>query len=73
MPNIFAYGIILLWPFIAILLYKKFDTVTATFWTIVGGYMLLPMRTIFDFPMIPPVGKDEISAFAALNRIFWGK
>jgi hypothetical protein len=66
MPNILAYGMILLWPFIAILLYKKFDTVTATFWTIVGGYMLLPVKTVFDFPMVPPIGKDEISAIAAL-------
>jgi hypothetical protein len=66
MPNILAYGMILLWPFIAILLYKKFDTVTATFWTIVGGYMLLPVKTVFDFPMVPPTGKDEISAIAAL-------
>ena len=66
MPNLFAYGMILFWPFIAILLYKKLDTVTATFWTIVGGYMLLPMSTVFDFPMIPPIGKDEMSAIAAL-------
>jgi hypothetical protein len=66
MPNIFAYGMILLWPFIAILLYKKFDTVTATFWTIVGGYMLLPVGTAIDLPMIPAIGKDQISAIAAL-------
>jgi hypothetical protein len=66
MPNLFAYGMILLWPFIAILLYKKLDTVTATFWTIVGGYMLLPVGTAIDLPMIPAIGKDEISAIAAL-------
>jgi hypothetical protein len=66
MPNILAYGMILFWPFIAILLYKKFDTVTATFWTIVGGYMLLPVKTVFDFPMVPPIGKDEMSAISAL-------
>jgi hypothetical protein len=66
MPNLFAYGMIVLWPFIAILLYKKFDTVTATFWTIVGGFMLLPVKTAIDLPMIPAVGKDEISAIAAL-------
>ncbi len=66
MPNLFAYGVILLWPLIAILLYKKFDTVTATFWTIVGGYMFLPVKTAIDLPMIPAIGKDEISAIAAL-------
>ena len=66
MPNIFAFAMIFLWPIIAILLYKKFDTVTATFWTIVGGYMLLPVNTAIDLPMIPSIGKDEISAIAAL-------
>jgi hypothetical protein len=64
-PNLLAYAMILLWPFIAIIFYKKFDTITATFWTIVGGYMFLPVATVFDFPMIPAVGKDVISAIAA--------
>jgi hypothetical protein len=65
MPNLFAFGMIILWPFIAILFYKKFDTVTATFWTIVGGYMFLPVKTAIDLPMVPAIGKDEISAIAA--------
>jgi hypothetical protein len=64
-PNLLAYAMILLWPFIAILFYKKFDSITATFWTIVGGYMFLPVATAFDFPMVPAIGKDEISAIAA--------
>jgi hypothetical protein len=65
MPNLLAFGMIILWPFIAIIFYKKFDTVTATFWTIVGGYMFLPVGTVIDFPMVPEIGKDEISAIAA--------
>jgi hypothetical protein len=56
---------IILWPIIAILMYKRFDTVTATFWTIVGGYMFLPVKTAIDLPLIPAIGKDEISAIAA--------
>jgi hypothetical protein len=64
-PNLLAYGMILLWPLIAILLYKRFDTVTATFWTIVGGYMFLPVGTAIDLPMVPAIGKDQISAIAA--------
>jgi len=66
MPNLFAYGMIILWPIIAILLYKKFDTVTATFWTIVGGFMFLPVKTAIDLPMIPAIGKDEICGISAL-------
>lgn len=65
MPNLFAYGMIILWPFIAIVLYKRFDTVTATFWTIVGGYMFLPAKTMFDLPVLL-IDKDAISALAAL-------
>jgi hypothetical protein len=64
-PNLLAYGMILLWPLIAIILYKRFDTITATFWTIVGGYMFLPVGTAIDLPMVPAIGKDEISAIAA--------
>jgi hypothetical protein len=60
-----AFGMILLWPLIAIIFYKRFDTVTATFWTIVGGYMFLPVGTAIDLPMVPAIGKDEISAIAA--------
>jgi hypothetical protein len=66
MPNTFAYAMIFLWPIIAILLYKRFDTVTATFWTIVGGYMFLPAKTALDLPLIPSVGKDQIAALSAL-------
>jgi hypothetical protein len=64
-PNLLAFGMILLWPLIAIIFYKRFDTVTATFWTIVGGYMFLPVGTAIDLPMVPAIGKDEISAIAA--------
>jgi hypothetical protein len=73
MPNIFAFAMIFLWPIIAILLYKKADTVTATFWTIVGGYMFLPVKAAIDLPMIPAIGKDEISAIAALFGCYFIK
>jgi len=65
MPNLFAYGMIILWPIIAILLYKKFDTITATFWVVVGGFMFLPDKTIFDLPIFL-IGKEEISGISAL-------
>jgi hypothetical protein len=64
-PNLLAYGMIFLWPLIAIILYKRLNTVTATFWTIVGGYMFLPVSTAIDLPAVPAIGKDEISAIAA--------
>lgn len=65
MPNTFAYIALLIWPIISILLYKRLPIINATFWTIVGGYLLLPVKTAMDFPLIPPLDKELIPAIAA--------
>ena len=65
MPNDFAYAALLIWPIITILLYHKYPVITATFWTIVGGYLLLPVGVEFDFPFIPPLDKNSIPAIMA--------
>jgi hypothetical protein len=44
MGNNFAYLALIAWPFISILLYKRFDRITATFCTVVGGLLILPVR-----------------------------
>ncbi len=67
--NIFAYLVLLSWPIISIWLYKTKSIQLATLWTILGGFMFLPVRTQIDFPLIPPLGKDSmpvISAFLGL-------
>lgn len=66
MPNNFAYFALIIWPFISILFYKKLPIVHATFWTIVGGFLLLPVKTAIDFPFIPPLDKESIPAIMAL-------
>jgi len=66
MPNTFAYMILIAWPFIAMLLYIRLPIVQATFWTIIGGYLFLPVRVEFDFPLIPPLDKESIPAISAL-------
>ncbi len=71
MPNLFAYAMIYLWPILAIYLYKKYDIVTATFWVVVGGYMFLPLKAGFDLPLIPAIGKNEISALSALLGCYY--
>jgi len=40
--------------------------VQATFWTIVGGFLFLPVKTAIDFPFIPPLDKSSIPVIAAL-------
>ncbi len=66
MGNWIAYAAIGLWPILAILMYKIRPVTVATFWTIVGGHMFLPVGTSVDLPMIPPLGKESIPALAAL-------
>ena len=66
MPNTFAYIALIIWPFISLLFYKHLPIVNATFWTIVGGFLLLPVNFALDFPLIPPLDKESIPVIAAL-------
>lgn len=65
MPNTFAYLAIILWPLVAVVLYQKKEVIPATFWTIVGGYLLLPVGISIDLPIIPALGKETIPAIMA--------
>jgi len=67
MPNNFAYIALLSWPVISLLFfYRHMPIVQATFWTIVGGFLFLPVKTAIDFPFIPPLDKESIPVIAAL-------
>lgn len=81
MPNSFAYIALLAWPLLAVLFYRRFDALTASFITIVGGYMFLPAATVIDLPLVPALGKNEIAAISAvlgciliknIKIYFWG-
>ena len=65
MPNDFAYAALLIWPIITIVLYRKYPVITATFWVIVGGYLILPVGVEFDFPLIPALDKNTIPVILA--------
>ena len=69
MPNIFAYLALISWPFITVIFYKKMPVVNATLWTIVGGFLLLPVKVEIDFPLVPAFDKESITAIAALIGI----
>ena len=66
MGNTFAHLALIAWPFISLIFYKKMPVVNATFWTIVGGYLVLPTKVAIDFPLIPPLDKGSIPAIAAM-------
>lgn len=44
---------------------SRLSTLTATFWVLIGGYLLLPVRTKIDLPMIPPLDQVTIPAISA--------
>lgn len=70
MPNWFAYFILLLWPVICWRWYMSKPALTATVYTILGGYMFLPVRVAMDLPLIPPLDKGSIASLAAWVGIF---
>jgi hypothetical protein len=57
---------LLIWPLVALLLYKLKPLVSATLWTILGGQLLLPVGTFFKFEMIPQFDKSSIPSICAL-------
>jgi len=64
--NLFAFVVLFMWPIFSIWLYKTKTIQVATLWTIVGGFMVLPVSTFFDFPLIPPLGKHSMPVLAAI-------
>ncbi|OQK17031.1 hypothetical protein AU255_03795 [Methyloprofundus sedimenti] len=64
--NIFAFAMLIIWPLISIRLYQTQTIQNASFWTIVGGFMTLPVRTEVDLPLIPALGKHSIPVVAAI-------
>ncbi len=65
MGNSFSYAILLAWPLVSLLFYRNLPIIPATFWTIVGGYLVLPVKVAIDAPLIPPLNKESLSAVAA--------
>lgn len=65
-PNLLAYAMLLVWPFVAWQLYRRLDPARALIWTVLAGYLFLPPATRFDFPVIPDFDKDSLPALTAL-------
>lgn len=65
MPNGFAYLVLFSWPLVAVVLFRVLPIPKAIAWTIVGGYLLLPERAGFDFPLLPPIDKVLIPSVSA--------
>ena len=70
MGNNIAFAMIVFWPLLAIYLYSTRSIQVATVWVILGGFLILPVKTSIDLPMIPALGKDSIPVLSAVIGIF---
>ncbi|RLK07353.1 hypothetical protein [Ruegeria conchae] len=66
MPNSLAYLMLMVWPIIMVVLFKKLPAPRALLISILGGYVILPPNTYFDLPLIPTLDKHTIPSLAAL-------
>ncbi len=66
MGNALAYIVMALWPLFAVYWYRTKSIQVATIWTILAGFMFLPVKTVIDLPMIPAMGKHSIPVVSAL-------
>lgn len=65
-PNI----ALLAWPVVVIVLFRAMPRKEALLVGLLWGYLLLPERFNIDLPLLPPVDKRSISAFAVLICLF---
>ncbi|MBL4915901.1 hypothetical protein [Szabonella alba] len=71
MPNAIAYLMLLLWPVLATVLFRRLPREQALVWSILGAYMLLPPLASFNLPAIPDMDKFTISNLCALGLTVW--
>jgi hypothetical protein len=70
--NWFATLALLVWPFVGLWLYQTRPVNQATLWTIIGGYLLLPVGAMIKLAEgIPQLDKVSIPALAALAGCFF--
>lgn len=66
MGNGLAYFILIIWPFLAILFYKKYSVQKATILVLLGGFLFLPVKTAINIPMVPAFTKYSIATLSCL-------
>jgi hypothetical protein len=68
MPNTVAYVALLIWPFVTLAMFASMRPQRAVIWSLLAGYLLLPVKTSFDFPGVPAIDKTSI---ANLSTFVW--
>ncbi len=70
MPNLFAYLALITWPFLAKIIKQKMQLVDATILLFLLPYLLLPVKTAFDFPLLPAINKDSLASIMAFFLLY---
>ncbi|MEP1330928.1 hypothetical protein [Pseudophaeobacter sp.] len=65
MPNALAYLMLLLWPVISLILFRRLPLERAILWSFLAGYLLLPPVAEFDLPLVPDMDKFTIPSVVA--------
>jgi hypothetical protein len=75
MPNTFAQLVLASWPLVALVAFGAMPPARAAAVALIAGYLLLPERAGWDFPLIPAIDKTmminlaaAVVAYAALRR-----
>lgn len=66
MPNSFAFGMLVLWPVVSVILFRKLPIGRAIIAGLLAGYLILPPPPAgFDFPLLPALTKETIPSLVA--------
>ncbi len=69
MPNSFAFVMLFLWPFLAVVAFRPLPLPSGIAAAVIGGYLLLPVKTEVDLPLLPTFDKHLSASIAALLLI----
>lgn len=73
MPNIIAYVVIVLWPFIILFLIKRYGFKSGILLSLLGSYMFLPAAFEINFPGIPAFDKFSLTSMTIIAYMFLTK
>ncbi|WP_282091592.1 hypothetical protein [Epibacterium ulvae] len=65
MPNSLAYLMLMIWPLVSVVIYRRFPLERAILWCLIAGYLLLPPVAEFDLPLVPDMDKASIPSIMA--------
>ncbi|SEJ78125.1 hypothetical protein SAMN05421762_3854 [Pseudooceanicola nitratireducens] len=68
MSNLLSYIVLFSFPFLAVILFNRLGATKGIIWTILAGYLFLPVRPVIDLPVpgLPYIDKTFVPALCAL-------